>query len=263
MPFQGFNVKYPEYEFITPQTQQSFTIRSLNVQEEEKLKGSLITPSKITEHLNACIYDALVKKPDNIKDLNSFLKNTTIKDRDAALFALYSITYEDIRNYQVKCSECQKQYPITIKATDTFNFNPYPGKDILTKKVKVDLLKTVGVSVYLRQPTLLDEIKAIRELSSRPGSTVDLIIETLIIEKFVQESETAKEPVEYSDRSDIIDAYLTLPSKDKREIHNQYSEVFGKYGIELKMKSYCPSCANEEEIDIDLVENFFRALYSV
>jgi hypothetical protein len=28
------------------------------------------------------------------------------------------------------------------------------------------------------------------------------------------------------------------------------------------MKNYCPSCGNEDVFDIDLVENFFRALYA-
>ena len=47
MTFKGFNIKYPEYEVITPHTNLSFTLRSLNVQEEETLKGSLVTPQKI------------------------------------------------------------------------------------------------------------------------------------------------------------------------------------------------------------------------
>jgi hypothetical protein len=28
------------------------------------------------------------------------------------------------------------------------------------------------------------------------------------------------------------------------------------------MKSYCPKCSYEDNYDIDLVESFFRALYS-
>ena len=47
--FRGFNLKYPEYEVITPQTKRSFTLRSLNVSEEENMKGSMMTPLKITE----------------------------------------------------------------------------------------------------------------------------------------------------------------------------------------------------------------------
>jgi len=61
--FQGFNIKYPEYEVITPQTNLSYHVRSLNVQEEERLKASFLTPTKANDHLNKCIYDSFVKRP--------------------------------------------------------------------------------------------------------------------------------------------------------------------------------------------------------
>ena len=63
MPFTGFNITYPEYEVITPQTKHTFTLRSLNVQEEEKLKVSMISPQKIAEHLNQCLFESIVKNP--------------------------------------------------------------------------------------------------------------------------------------------------------------------------------------------------------
>ena len=53
--FQGFNIAYPEYEVITPQTKRSYHVRSLSVQEEEKLKASLLTPSK--ERLTISLYN--------------------------------------------------------------------------------------------------------------------------------------------------------------------------------------------------------------
>lgn len=261
--FTGFNLKYPEYEVITPQTKMSFNVRSLNVQEEERMKGSLMTPTKITEHLNKCIYETITKMPDTIKDYDTFLKNVTLKDRDALLYGLYHITYEEIRNYEIRCGSCRKEYPVTIKASSTFNFKAYPGKDnLLNKRVKVKLPMSKGVSATIKQPSLFDEVFALRELSSTPGSNIDIITETLIIEKFEQDIEKQVEPVIFNDKQDIIDAYRSLPAKDKREIHDKYMENFGKYGIELKMSSYCPNCGTEEIVDIDLVENFFRNLYS-
>ncbi len=262
MTFKGFEVKYPEYEVLTPQTKQSYTLRSLSVQEEEKLKGSLITPAKIAEHLNKCIFDTLVSKPEGVDDLDSFLRATTLKDRDALLYGLYHITYEEIRNYQVKCTSCGSEYPVTVQASSTFNFNPYPGKNILTDKKKVELPISKGVFATVRQPSLLDEAHSIGQLSNRPGTTIELITETLIIEKFEQELEDKKTPIIYSDRVDIIDAYLSLPARDKRAIYKTYEEAFGLYGVELKMQASCTSCGNQEDFDIDLVESFFRALFS-
>jgi len=262
MPFTGFNMKYPEYEVITPQTKLSFNIRSLNVQEEERLKGSLMTPSKITDHLNKCIFDSLTKKPEQIKDFDSFLRNVTLKDRDALLYGLYHTTYEEIRNYDVRCKDCRKEYPVTVQASSTFTFNAYPEENILKRKEKVPLKVASDVITVLKQPTLFDETFAMRELSATPGSNIDIITETLIIDKFEQNKPEQAEPIVYNDRQDIIDAYLSLAAKDKRLIYEKYMEVFGKYGIELKMRSFCPHCGVEELINIDLVENFFRMVYA-
>lgn len=262
MTFKGFAVQYPEYEVITPQTKQSFTLRSLNVQEEEKLKGSLVTPTKIAEHLNGCLFNSLVKKPEGIKDLNSFLKSVTLKDRDALLYGLYHVTYEEIRNYEVKCTACANEYAVTIQASSTFNYNAYPGENIIGDRKSVELPISKGVFVTVKQPTLADELNGIRQLGNRPGSTIELITETLIIDKFEQDVEERKEPIVYDDRIDVIDAYLSLPAKDKRTIYRTYEEQFGKYGVELKMQSNCTSCGNQDQYDIDLVESFFRSLFS-
>jgi hypothetical protein len=260
--FTGFNLQYPEYEVITPHTHLSFTVRTLNVQDEERLKGSLMTPAKVTEHLNKCLYETLVKKPDSIKEFKDFLKLLTLKDRDTLLYGLYHITYEDIRNYDVKCRNCKKDFAVTVSASDTFNFNPYPEDNILTKRIKIDLPKSKGVSVYIKQPTLEDETESIKRMAQRPGVTMDIITETLIIERFEQDIETSKEPAVFSDRIDIIEAYRKLPAKDKRVIYEKFNEEFGKYGTELKMQVFCQHCGNEDVVNIDLVENFFRMVYS-
>jgi len=262
MTFTSFNIKYPEYEVITPQTKLSFTVRSLNVQEEEALKASLVTPQKIAEHLNKCIFESTVQKPKTINTLDEFHKNLTLKDRDALLYGLYHITYEDIRNYEIKCTSCDKQFPVTVKASETFNIVPYDGKNIIRERIKVDLPGSPGVSAFIKQPTLFDELSNMKSLMSRPGSTLELITETLIIESFEQDIEEKAEPTIYKERVDVVDAYLSLPAKDKREIYKKYNESFGKYGIELKMRNFCPSCGQEDTFDIDLVENFFRSLYA-
>lgn len=262
MTFTGFKVKYPEYEVITPQTKLSFTLRSLNVSEEENLKGSLVTPTKIADHLNRCIFQSIIKRPEEVATLEGFLKKVTLKDRDALLYGLYHITYEEIRNYQVKCRECDANYQVTVQASSTFNFNPYPGDDIIGERAAFELPVTKGVVVTLKQPTLFDEMLGIKTLGTRPGSTLELITETLIIEKFEQDVEDRKEPLVYQDRIDVVDAYLSLPARDKREIFKQYTNKFGQYGVDLKMKSNCTSCGHEDIHTIDLVESFFRSLYS-
>lgn len=262
--FTSFNVKYPEYEVITPQTGLSFHVRSLNVQEEEKLKASFLTPTKVTEHLNKCLYDSITKKPEEVTDYDTFLKLVTLKDRDSLLYGLYHITYEEVRNYDVRCATCRREYPVTILASSTFNINPYSDKDVsvLEKRVGVDLPLTSGVKATIRQPTLKDEMIAFQTLGSQPDANSDIITETLIIEKFEQTPEDGN-VISYTERGDVVDAYFTLPSRDKRAIYESYRENFGQYGIELKMKSTCAHCSSEDTVSIDLFENFFRMVYSL
>ena len=260
--FKGFNIEYPEYEVRTPQTNLSYSVRSLNVQEEETLKGSLLSALKINDHLNQCLFGSLTKKPDGVETYDDFLKKTTLKDREAILYGLYHITYEEIRNYDITCSSCRKEYPVTVKASSTFDMKSYPGNDVLTKEVHVALPISKGVHAYIRQPTLFDEMIALKTMGVVIGTNMDILTETLILSKF-QQNPPEGDTIIYSERDDIIDAYKSLPSKDKREIYAKYREEFGQYGISLKMLSTCIHCSSQAEIDIDLVENFFRMVHSI
>lgn len=264
MTFTGFQQKLPEYEVLTPQGNQSFLVRSLTVQEEEKLKGSVLTPQKITEHLNKCIYEVITQSPDNINSFDNFLKNVTLRDREALLFGIHHISYEEIRNYQVQCSNprCGKSYGITTKASDTFNMNPYPYDDILKRRENFQLPVYQKVMVTLKQPTLKDEITGLKDLGSRPGSNTDQIVTILPI-CGIYEVDDNNEPIQsFEQQEDILDAYKALPSKDKKEINKKYTDEFGQYGLDLKVKTVCESCGEEQEVVVDIVDNFFSMVYS-
>lgn len=258
--FKGFlDIEYPEYEVICPQTHNSFTVKTLNVQKEQRLKGSLVTPIKITEHLNRILWECTVSRPEEIKTFEDFTTKLTLKDRDALLYGLYHISYEEIRNYMINCVACNKEYPVTVQASSTFNFNPYPTDDILNKVIKLPLPKTKGVFAYIKQPTLIDEVMAFKTLAADS----ELISITLPIQKFTQETEGGDDALVYSERTDILDAFMTLPPLDKKAIFDKYSKEFGDYGIELKCKTVCQYCGHSDIVTIDLVEQFFRMVFTV
>jgi len=260
--FTGFKHKFPEYEVITPHTNRSFRLRSMTVQEEERLKGSLLSPSVVTDHLNRCIFDCVVQKPESIRTFDDFLTQCTLKDRDALLYGLYHITYEEVRNYDVSCGKCGKTHPITIKASSTFNMNPYPeDRNILDERLTVQLPVLDSVTATIKQPTLKNEVDAMKFAGSN-GQLLDLVTETLIIESFVENVDGADSAV-YSSREDIVDAYRSLTPNDKRAIFKEYRSKLGSYGIELKMRATCVHCGEEEELDLDLVDNFFRMVHTL
>lgn len=260
--FTGFNHKFPEYEVITPHTNQSFKLRSMTVQEEERLKGSLLSPSAVTDHLNRCIFECIVAKPKAIRNYDEFLAKCTLKDRDALLYGLYHITYEEIRNYDVTCGDCGKTHAVTIKASETFNMTPFPAdQNILETRFQVELPVISTVFATIKQPTLKDESEAMKIAGSN-NKLLDLLTETLIIESFTENVENQDSTI-YSSREDIVDAYRSLTPNDKRAIFKEYRSQMGDYGIELKMRVTCVHCGEEETIDLDLVDNFFRMVHSL
>ncbi len=259
--FTTFNVVLPTYEVLTPQSVQSFTLKSMTVADEERMKASLMNESKILTHLNKCLYDAITDKEDY--PLDKFLKTVTLKDRDALLYGLYHVTYEEIRNYSVSCGACGKSHDVTVNASDTFSMVQFPGKEkeILDMVVPVPLEILEGVVINIKQPTLSDENEINRRFSNVVHESNDIMMECLIIDSINHTPEESTSPIVYNEFNDIMAAYKTLPAKDKKIIMKAYEENFGKYKISLKMQTTCPSCGKVEVIDIDLVDNFFRAMY--
>ena len=259
MAFVGFNIQYPEYEIITPQTKYSYTVRSLTVSEEEKLRSSYLTANRVQDHLNRCIFNTLVQKPEHIATYEDFLLNTTIHDRDALLYGIYHISYGEVRNYEIECLNCDDKQKVNINISDIFAVEMYPGDNVVQKRLKIELPKSKGVFVYIKQPTLKDEMRIVASLGKRPGVNAEILPEIGIIDKFEQEFEDGSMTT-YEDLSDIYDAYTSLLAMDRREIYDRYAEEFGKYSISLVFKSVCQKCGNVDEHNISLSQSFFRAL---
>ena len=89
-----------------------------------------------------------------------------------------------------------------------------------------------------------------------------MLTETLIIESFTENVDNQDSKI-YSAREDVVDAYRSLTPNDKRAIFKEYRSKMGEYGIELKMRVTCVHCGEEETIDLDLVDNFFRMVHSL
>jgi len=260
--FTTFNAILPTYEVITPQTKQSLLLKSMTIADEEKMKASLMNESKILGHLNKCIFDSITDK-DPKYTFKEFLITTTLKDREALLYGLYHITYEEIRNYTVSCSKCKTNQDVTVKASDTFSVNIFPGKEkeILKKRITIPLEILNTVKVVLKQPTLNDENEIARRFAFSADNKTDIWMESLIIESIEYLPENAVESEIYTIRDEIVQGYLSFPAKDKKLINKKYIEEFGTYAIKLQMQTSCTKCGNTEVIDIDLVDNFFRAMY--
>jgi len=261
--FNGFNIKYPEYSVITPQTLKEFTVRALTVAEEEKMKSSLLTPNKLAQHLNEIIWDCIVKKPDDITSYQDYMTKITIKDRDALMYGLYHVTYKDIHNYDVTCSKCERVNSVKVNFLKSFQATMWPSntESIIDKKVPVKFEIADGVTAIIRQPLLIDEYNLLKESAFVSDEVRDLSMQLLVIDKFEIDRKESKTPDSIEDRDNILKGYKQLPSTDRKVIDSAYEDNFGKYGVDIKTVVRCQHCSNEEPVSIDLVRQFFRSMY--
>ena len=135
--FKGFNIKYPTYSVILPQTGYAIDIRSLNVSEVSKLKTSAATPTKATEAVNRCIFESIETAPSCINDYESFKKNITVRDRDALLYGLYHATFGDETDFNVQCRQCSNRQDIKVNISQMFSMNAYPGSEGVMNSYKL------------------------------------------------------------------------------------------------------------------------------
>ena len=261
--FRGFDIKYPEYSVITPHTGHSYTIRSLKVGEEETLKASLLTPNNLTDHLNKIIFASLVKKPKEIETMEDFLIKNTIRDRDALMYGLYHVTYKDIHNYDVTCSDCEHVNAIKIKFGESFSMVAWKGPEsILEKEVEVKLEIAENITAIIKQPTLFEESKLLEDLAFSSDEERDKQMDLLAIKRFELDIGTSVDKKDHiKDRGNIKQIYNDLPATDRKLIDKAYSDNFGKYGVSLKTIVKCAKCQEETETEIDLVQQFFRSMY--
>ncbi len=258
-------IQYPEYSVTTPQTNQSFTVRSLNVQDEETLKGSILSTNKLPQHLNNVVWSCIVKKPGNINDYPTFIKNTTPRDREALLFGIYHITFKDINDYEITCDQCENKYPVKVDISQTFSMDAYEDQKnpILTKEVNIVCPVAKGITATIKQPSLEDEEALMENIMFQSKKNLDLGVELLAIKRFsIVNSDAPQQPPQVVEQmEDMFHIYKQLPSMDRKALNKAYIDAFGKYGIELQMTSRCGSCGKENDTKIDLVTQFFRSLY--
>jgi len=275
--FAEYNIKYPEYEVITPQRKQSFTLRTLTAAEEEVLKGSILTPIEITQHLADVLWDCIIKKPDDIKTFDDFINKVTLRDRDCLVYGLFNATYKDTQSFIVTCSnpECQYKNKIKIDMEKGFNYQLWDKEiDCIDTKVNIPLEILKGVTCVLKVPVIADEIKLSKETLNVSSEDSQLMTDLLMIDHFKlpgskntsekkeSESETEDDNSKnlITERDKILEAYRALPSYDRKLINQKYYEEFDKYRISVKAEFTC-RCGNKQEVRIDATRQFFQSLF--
>jgi hypothetical protein len=260
--FSGFKIKYPEFEVITPQRKQSFSVRSMTVSEEETLKGSILTPITVAEHLAKVLWDCIIKKPDDIKTYDDFISRTTLRDRDALVYGLYVATYKDTQNFNITCRECGTENQVKINMEKGFNFQMWESEeDCISAKIQIPLKILEGCNCYLKAPTIKDEIEMTKSTSTMSEKDATLATNILMIDSFeLPPSDENPQSEIIRDRMNIMKAFSQLPAYDRKLITKEYEEKFDKYRISIHATNKC-RCGADQKLNIDLTRQFFLALY--
>ena len=118
------------------------------------------------------------------------------------------------------------------------------------------------VIAVLRQPTISDEESIMKSIAFAQKKQADLINETLVIKEFQHQAPGQRQPQVINNREDILWGYQSLAPRDKLKIFEEFQKEFGKYGIDLKAHYTCGNCETDNDLDIDIVVQFFRMAYS-
>lgn len=270
--FAGYNIKYPEFEVITPQRKQSFTVRTMTTSEEEQLKGSILTPNTIAEHLAQVLWNCIIKKPDYIKTYDDFIKMVTLRDRDCLVYGLFVATYKDTQGFSFTCPECGFKNKVKINMEKGFTYQMWDQQtDCLSTKTEIPLEILKGVKCILKVPVISDEIELSKKSLEISQEDSQLMTDLLMVKCFElpptiekkvndegKEVEVSK-PNYLDDRQKILEAYKVLPSYDRKLITQSYLDKIDKYRIGVSAKNKC-RCGYEQEVKIDVTRQFFQSL---
>lgn len=136
--FRGFQIDYPEYTVVLPQTGMTYGVRSLNVSEVTKLKGSNATPTKATDIINRVLWGAIVNKPSDVRNYNDFLEMTTLIDREALMYALFITTFGETQEFKLGCNSCGTVFDLKFDYTEMFKITPFPGTDAMVNTYLIE-----------------------------------------------------------------------------------------------------------------------------
>jgi hypothetical protein len=260
--FSGFKIKYPEFEVITPQRKQSFSVRSMTVSEEETLKGSILTPITVAEHLSKVLWDCIVKKPDDIQTYEDFISKTTLRDRDTLVYGLYVATYKDTQNFSITCRDCGTENKVKINMEKGFSFMTWEkDEDCLNARIKIPFKVLEGCACYLKAPTIKDEIEMTKNTVNMSEKDATLATNIIMVDSIeLAPSEENGQVEVIKDKMNIMKAFSQLPAYDRKLITREYEENFDKYRISVHATNKC-RCGADQKLNIDVTRQFFLALY--
>jgi len=258
--FQAFEL--PKWEVLTPHTLQKISMKSLLVQQEEALKTSAISTTKMLELINKIIFDCMDTHEAPFDTMENFMKSLTLADREALIYGLVVASYGEEQDFNVTCSVCSKTFTEKANLTQNVDIKIYQDKGaIIQKKVDVELPISKAIAT-LQMPTLWDEYIFANSKGVSPDvlrkADDYLTVKTL---KILAKDEKEPEKTKYLIIDNVFEIYAymrTMSARDRKTIYKEWNTVFGDCGVRVHIPTLCPHCGNRGEMFINMVNELFR-----
>lgn len=258
--FQAFEL--PKWEVLTPHTLQKISMKSLLVQQEEALKTSAISTTKMLELINKIIFDCMDTHEAPFDTMENFMKSLTLADREALIYGLVVASYGEEQDFNVTCSVCSKTFIEKANLTQNVDIKIYQDKGaIIQKKVDVELPISKAIAT-LQMPTLWDEYIFANSKGVSPDvlrkADDYLTVKTL---KILAKDEKEPEKTKYLIIDNVFEIYAymrTMSARDRKTIYKEWNTVFGDCGVRVNIPTLCPHCGNRGEMFINMINELFR-----
>lgn len=258
--FQSFEL--PKWEVFTPHTRHTLLMKSLLVQQEEALKTSAISTTKMLDLINKTIFDCMDTHDTPFNTIEGFMKNLTLADREALLYGLIIASYGEDQEFNVTCSACSKTFQEKANLTQNIDIKVYKDKEpILQKKVDVELPISKSIAT-LQMPTLWDEYVFANSKGVSPDvlrKADDYLAVKSLQMPAINEKDPEKPKMLIIDSVFEIYAYMrNMSARDRKTIYKSWNQHFGDYGIKVAVPTLCPYCGNRGELFISMINELFR-----
>ena len=244
-----------------PHSGYTFDVRGLLVEEEDRIKSSNTSTKRAAETIMQTLYNCIsndIKTKDHpFGRFDTFCKSISIADRDALALSVIEKTYESTHEMNIRCGRCGKNFNETICLPQCLEHKHYLGTTPLLQKRHVLEFPELKWKMYLKIPTLWDEMKTLS--TNEKNEDAQKAAEYIYIDK-----------LEYQDTldggqkmNDTVTNYIQIygmlkkqPAIIRKRIEKEYEKFRGDYGVTGRYETSCQFCDSPIIVNIIPITHF-------
>ena len=244
-----------------PHSGYEFDVRGLLVEEEDEIKSSNTSTKRAAETimrtLYNCISDEIKTKDHPFGRFETFCKSISSDDRDAIALAVIEKTYESTHEMNIRCPRCGQSFDEVVSLPACMKWNFYTGSVPILQKRQVLEFPDINWTVYLKIPTLADEMKTLSV--NEKVEDLQRASDYIFIDK-IDYVDTDSNGRKFKDSvSNYIQIYGMIKKKPailRKRIQKEYEKFKGDWGVKGQYETTCKSCGSPITVNIIPLSHF-------